>query len=183
MRDILFVSVVLGGVVLTGAGLLRTSGTTAAQPPDALAVRPDLGPIVSAVDASFRCRWSKQSLVGAPLADDLTVMRRLALVLCGTIPSLEEIRRIEALPHEKRVDTWLDDLLHDRRPSDYLAERFARAYVGTEDGPFVLFRRRRFVSWLSEVLLQNRRYDAIVRELIADRGLWTDHPATNFVSV
>ena len=30
---------------------------------------------------------------------------------------------------------------------------------------------------------QNRPYDAIVRDLIADDGLWTDKPATNFVSV
>ena len=74
-------------------------------------------------------------------------------------------------------------LLADRRFSDYLAERFARVYVGTEDGPFILYRRRRFIAWLSDVLLENRRYDAIVKEMIAERGLWTDHPATNFVSV
>ena len=32
-------------------------------------------------------------------------------------------------------------------------------------------------------ILANRPYDALVRDLIADQGLWTDHPATNFVSV
>ena len=74
-------------------------------------------------------------------------------------------------------------MLRDRRCTDYLAERLARVYVGTEDGPFILFRRRRFVAWLSDALLENRRYDALVRDLIADRGFWTDRPATNFVSV
>src|SRR5262249_38526401 len=78
---------------------------------------------------------------------------------------------------------WLDELLRDRRTSDYLAERLARAFVGTEDGPFLLFRRRRFTTWLSDAILANRPYDAIVRDLIADRGLWTDHPATNFLTV
>ena len=110
-------------------------------------------------------------------------MRRLSLSLCGTIPSLEEIRRFEARPAGRRIDAWLDDLLHDRRCADYLAERFARAFVGTEDGPFLKFRRRRFVAWLSDAILENRRYDAIVRDLIADDGLWTDHPATNFLTV
>ena len=110
-------------------------------------------------------------------------MRRLALALCGTIPSLEEIRRFEATPKQGRLEAWLDSLLSDRRCSDYLAERFARTYVGVEDGPFVLYRRRRLISWLSDALLQNRRYDLVVRDLIADTGLWTDHPATNFVSV
>jgi hypothetical protein len=182
-RDALFLAVVLGGVGLMGAGLLRTSVTDTAQPSAKVAVRPDLAAIVSAVDSSFRRRWSEGGPVRAARADELEVMRRLSLVLCGTIPSLEEIRRFEASPKARRIETWLNELLHDRRCSDYLAERLARVYVGTEDGPFVLFRRRRFVSWLSQVLLENRRYDAIVRDLVADHGLWTDHPATNFVSV
>ena len=104
-------------------------------------------------------------------------------MLCGTIPSLEEIRRFEARPAERRIDAWLDDLLHDRRCADYLAERFARAFVGTEEGPFLKFRRRRFVAWLSDAILENRRYDAVVRDLIADIGVWTDHPAVNFLAV
>ena len=111
------------------------------------------------------------------------MMRRLALVLCGSVPSLEEIRRFEAQPKEGRMEAWVDDLLADRRCADYLAERFARAFVGTEDGPFLLYRRRRFIAWLSDAIAENRPYDTLVTELIADRGLWTDHPATNFVSV
>src|SRR5438876_528493 len=77
------------------------------------------------VDASFRSRWAEQVLVPAGRAPDLTVMRRLALALCGTVPSLEEIRRFEAQPASGRLDTWLDDLLRDRRVADYLAERLA----------------------------------------------------------
>jgi len=183
VRDLLFLGVVGGGVATMGAGLVRTSVSTPAQPSGAAALRPDLGPIVSAVDASFRRSWLERGLAPAPPAGDLAVMRRLSLVLAGSIPSLEEIRRFEARPKAGRIESWLDDLLHDRRCSDYLAERLARVFVGTENGPFVLFRRRRFVAWLSDVLLENRRYDALVRDLIAGRGLWTDKPATNFVSV
>ena len=110
-------------------------------------------------------------------------MRRLALALTGSVPSLEEIRRFEGRPEGTRIDAWIDELLRDRRCADYLAERLARAYVGTEDGPFILFRRRRFAAWLSDAILADRPYDAIVRDMIAGTGLWTDHPATNFVSV
>ena len=116
-------------------------------------------------------------------APQLAVMRRLSLALCGTIPSLEEIRRFEARPASGRIDAWLGDLLRDRRCADYLAERFARAFVGTEDGPFLKFRRRRFVAWLSDAILENRPYDSVVRDLITDDGLWTDHPAVNFLAV
>ena len=78
---------------------------------------------------------------------------------------------------------WIDHVLADSRFHDYFGERLARSYVGTEDGPFVLFRRRRFVTWLSQQVAANRPYDQMVRELISGEGLWTDHPATNFVSV
>ena len=40
-----------------------------------------------------------------------------------------------------------------------------------------------FEAWLRQKLQQNTPYDAMVRDLIAARGLWTDVPATNFVSV
>jgi hypothetical protein len=36
---------------------------------------------------------------------------------------------------------------------------------------------------LSDALLQNRPYDALVRDLIAGTGVWTDHPETNFITV
>ena len=187
MRDLLFLGVVLGGAGALGAGLLRPPGSVPSRPAKGAEsrehARDAFRPVVARVDASFRLGWTERGLDPAPPALDLAIMRRLALALTGSVPSLEEIRRFEARPAEGRNEAWLDDLLRDRRTSDYLAERFARAFVGTEDGPFLVFRRRRFISWLSDAILEGRRYDAIVRDLIADRGLWTDHPATNFLTV
>jgi hypothetical protein len=185
IRDVGFLVVVLGGVASLAGGLLQPLSRVAASParsrPDAAGT--ELGPIVARVDETFRKRWAEQKLVPTAPAPERTLMRRLALSLCGTIPSLEEIRRFESRPPGRRIDAWLDDLLKDRRCADYLAERFARVLVGTEDGPFLKFRRRRFVAWLSDAILANRHYDTIVRDLIADDGLWTDHPATNFLTV
>ncbi len=185
IRDIAFVGVVLAGTAGLVGGLLRPAAKVAASPsrPRPDVAGSDIGPIVARVDESFRKRWAEQKLVPASPAPELAVMRRLALSLCGTIPSLEEVRRFESRPAGRRNEAWLDDILHDRRCADYLAERFARVFVGTEDGPFLKFRRRRFVAWLSDAILANRRYDGIVRDLIADDGLWTDHPATNFLTV
>jgi hypothetical protein len=184
-RDLVFICVVLGTGLALGRGILGPSTTS--EPPEhrTATVREQsaVSSIVERVNATFREEWSGRGLEPAPTASDLTLMRRLALGLTGTVPSLEEIRHYESRPAESRYQSWLHDLLHDRRTSDYLAERFARAMVGTEDGPFIQFRRRRFTTWLSDAILENRPYDALVRDLIADQGLWTDHPATNFVSV
>lgn len=184
-RDLFFVAAVLAGAGTLGAGLFRAPGSIPSRPEPrgdaSKKVASELRPIVAEVDDAIRAGWAGKA--PAPPAPDLAVMRRLSLALTGSIPSLEEIRRFESWPPGGRIELWLDDLLRDRRCSDYLAERLARAFVGTEDGPFILFRRRRFAAWLSDAILANRPYDAVVRDLIADRGLWTDHPATNFVSV
>jgi hypothetical protein len=135
------------------------------------------------LNQEFANHWRKQELKTAPPADDLAIARRLSLALTGTVPSLEEIRALERVRSEDRVEWWVSHLLEDRRFSDYVAERLARAYVGTENGPFLVYRRRRFVTWLSDHLARNTPYDELVRDLIADEGLWNGTPAVNFVTV
>ncbi len=181
-RDLLFLVVVLAGVATLSASAL---GPVTRKPPITPPKHPEaeIQPIVTAIDASFRETWAASGFTPGSRAPDLAILRRLDLALKGAIPSLEEIRRFESLPHESRIRDRVVELLGDGRTADYLAERFARAYVGTEDGPFLRFRRRRFVAWLSEAIHSNRPYGSIVRDLIADDGLWTDHPATNFITV
>src|SRR5262249_52957403 len=89
---------------------------------------------------------------------------------------------LEAHPHERRLTWQLNHLLEDRRFADYWAERLARIYVGNEQGNIILFRRRRFAAWLGDQLAKNTPYDEIVRELLADEGIWTGKPAANFIT-
>lgn len=139
--------------------------------------------VASNIDREFHDHWNAKNLQTAGKASNLIIARRLSLALTGTIPSLEEIRQFEQVPVENQIDWWAGYLLKDPRYSDYVAERLARAYVGTENGPFIVYRRRRFVMWLSEQLSENRPYDELVRELIGNNGLWTDTPSVNFYTV
>lgn len=139
--------------------------------------------VIRQVDAEYVESWNASGIEPAPTADALTICRRLSLALTGTIPSFEELRQLEKIAEADQVDWWLDHLFSDRRYSDYLAERLARVYVGVEEGPFLVFRRRRFTSWLSDCLLENKPYDEIVRHLISDVGVWTEKPAVNFLTV
>lgn len=183
-RNLLFLGVIGGGVTALGANLMPPRELKPVTHHDASAYQEaEFRQTVARIDKSFRASWAEQKTEPAPKASDLVIARRLALGLLGTIPSLEEIRQFEWLPAEERLPWWIDHILQDRRFADYLAERLARACVGTEDGPFLLFRRRRMVSWLGDQVAQNRPYDQIVYNLIATQGLWTDQPATNFVSV
>jgi hypothetical protein len=183
-RNLLFAGVVGGGILVLVVYLLPPGKAAPRTHYDAADYRdPSLRDTVDRVDESFRSQWASEGLASAAPAPDLIQARRLSLGLMGTIPSLEEIRQFEALPPEERMPWWIDHILTDTRFADYFGERLARSYVGTEDGPFIFYRRRRFVTWLSQQVAANRPYDHLVRELIAGEGLWTDHPATNFVSV
>ena len=139
--------------------------------------------VAKKVNAAFEADWAAKQIPVSQRADDLAIIRRLSLALTGSIPSLEEIREVQAMQGDNVPQQWLERLLMDRRTTDYLAERLARVYVGTENGPFLIYRRRRLVEWLSEALLQNRPYDRIVRELIESKGVWTTSPAVNFITV
>lgn len=126
--------------------------------------------------------WKGRPLTPADPADDLIVLRRLSLSLHGTVPSLEEVREFEADDRPRRLQRWTVRMLDDKRFADYFAERLARAYVSSEGGTFIIYRRDRFVNWLREQLRRNRPYDEMVREMISADGLWTGEPATNFMT-
>ena len=189
IRDLLFIGLVLGGGAAVSVNLFppgpgpKAVSALSARVGAASPVLAEVPPIVTEVNREFRREWAERAVVPAARAPELAILRRLSLALTGTVPSLEEIRRFEARPEAGRLSAWLNEALVDRRFTDYFAERLARSYVGTEGGPFIVYRRSRLVSWLSDELMANRPHDRIVRELIASDGLWTDHPATNFITV
>ena len=184
IRDLCFISLcMLGFAAIVGTLLPRERIDSQREQPRVLGDADSFASTLQRVNKEFAESWNEAQVKPAAAADSLTLIRRLSLGLTGILPSLEELRAVDQIPAERRIDWWLDRILQDRRTSDYLAERLARSYVGTEEGPFLIFRRRRFVTWLSDQLYENRAYNEIVADLISDTGLWTDSPAVNFLTV
>ena len=192
-RNLLFAVICTLGLGVVFSSLLQSDTVTPLRNHSAERYqKPEFRDVVERVDAEFVARWEKEGLKPAPPANELTQIRRLSLGLTGTIPALQEIRAFEEArdfyagnqpPPNNHIQWWLSHLFEDRRTSDYLAERFARAYVGVENGPFLVYRRRRFVSWLSDQFHGNQPYDKVVRSLITAEGLWTSNPEVNFFTV
>lgn len=184
LRNLTFVGLCLLGAGALTAALWRPAEVAAPGLSSVRSSTPDdFSSVVEKVDRAFRDQWQATHVEPVEPASDLLVARRLSLALTGTVPSLEEIRALEKIPEADRQSWWLEYLFADRRSADYLAERFARAYVGVEVGPFLVYRRNRMVSWLSDEFFANRRYDQLARELIAAKGVWTTQPAANFITV
>jgi hypothetical protein len=182
-RHFVFWCVVLVGLAVLGASLSSQPSRFAEPREDRPTIDPTWRQTTERLDKLFADEWRAAKVQPAGDADTLVLARRLALALMGTVPSLEEIRFLQGEPREERFEQWLEHVLDDGRHHDYFAERLGRAFVGTKEGAFLVFRRRRFVSWLSDQLSADRPYDAIVRDLIEADGLWTDQPATNFLTV
>jgi hypothetical protein len=136
----------------------------------------------SKVDREFQEAWEQQGLSPAAKAPWYTVARRISLGMVGNGLSLEEYRSLEKLPEDQRIAWWTEYLLSDRRWADHLAERFARATVGTNNGPFLIYRRRKYVDWLADRFEENMAYDKLVRKILVARGSWTDSPEVNFLT-
>jgi hypothetical protein len=173
-------------VLAVGIGyvLQHSAARTAMRPVDPGLVadvrQTGLAAAVEAVDREFQQAWQSAEIEPQPPADWRLVVRRMSLALTGMPPSLEQLRWAEQLPESQRIEMYLAHLLGDRRSHDYLAERLVRGWVGTEAGPFLVFRRQRLVDWVARQLEQNRPYDQMVREMLTARGLWTDHGPVNF---
>ncbi|MFM8579472.1 MAG: DUF1549 domain-containing protein [Planctomycetaceae bacterium] len=134
------------------------------------------------IDAIVEGLWQKEGIEPASRVDDLLVLRRAWLASAGTIPSLEEIRRFERDDRPDRLERWLDDILADRRTADHLARVLSHVLVGDDQGPFVVFRRDRFLAWLADAIHAREPFDEIVRRMVASEGLWTGEPAVNFIT-
>lgn len=180
-KNVLFLLLVVGGISTLTIYLMAADRIVAPTSfaPDSDMQR-DVEAVARHVDAAFESVWERKQVEVADPASQLIVARRLSLGLAGTIPSVEEIRKIEEQPKSQQIHWWVSRLLEDRRTGNFLGERLARALVGVEDGPFLVFRRRRFVNWLSEELMANRPYDELIQKILTDEGLWTDTPSVNF---
>ena len=182
-RNIVFLLLCLLGLAAVAANLLSSRKIEDPEAfPEFARRSPEFTRVVQQLNDEFEQHWRAQGLQHAGQADTSTIIRRLSLGLTGTIPSLEELRRLDEVPAEQQIDWWVARLLEDRRYADFLAERLGRAFVGTEDGQFLLLRRRRYIIWLSDQIADNVPYDQLVRTMISDRGIMTSDPAVNFLT-
>ncbi|MDA7598144.1 DUF1549 domain-containing protein, partial [bacterium] len=178
MKNLLFIGLLAGLIGYAISQLWKPEPA-----PSVSFVADDAAAVSRKVDAAFVADWNEKKIQPLAPADDLAVMRRLGLALTGSGPSVEEIRHFEKQPENRRIEWWVSRLLDDRRSSAYLAERFARIFVGVENGPFIVYRRHRMVRWLDDQIFENKPYNDLVHNLIAAEGLWTTHPEANFITV
>ena len=77
LRDLIFVSVVLGGGLALARGTLRPPASTPPREPAKQTGQADLRPIVAEINTVFERRWTEKGARPAAPASELAVLRRL----------------------------------------------------------------------------------------------------------
>lgn len=182
LQPLITVGGLLVGLSVVAATLRRGPSLPEVATKPALYQASDFQLTLKRLNSQLAGAAQQAGLETAEAADNLAIARRLSLALVGSGMSLEEVRGFSNIPDEQQIRWWTSYLLQDQRWADYFAERLARAYVGTNDGPFLLFRRGKFNAWLSDQLAADTPYDQIVKEMLSAEGLWTDTPQVNFIT-
>ncbi len=174
----------IGLSLLGGIGWATSPNPKLLLAPESIASNFDaaIQSVAQQVDEAINADIARLGLSKAKATNWRAITRRISLALIGNGLSLEEIRVLEQMPEERRSIWWTEYLLKDRRSSDYLAERWTRATVGTNQGPFLIFRRRKYVDWIADHFEKGTPYDVIVRDLLEAKGSWTDAPQVNFLT-
>ena len=181
-KSLLVIGACLVGVSVVGATLRRRPAIEPPRDVDSPYVSDDFQTTLATVNSNLAKVVEAAGVETAPPADSLAVAKRATLAMVGSGMSYEEIRALQLIPESERVRWWTSRMLEDRRWSDYFAQRLSRAYVGSANGPFLLFRRRKFNAWIAEHLAKDTGYDQLAHSMISAEGLWTDTPQVNFVT-
>jgi hypothetical protein len=139
---------------------------------------PPLHPRIDSLIENSRHDFSK---IAAPICSDAEFFRRVSLDLIGTVPSAAESRDFLAdkTPSAAKRAALVDQLLasprHARR-LQYIVDEMVMERRGGSNVPDAEWR-----NWLRRSIRENRRWDAIVEEILAADGAEAEkRPAAKF---
>jgi hypothetical protein len=126
-------------------------------------------PSHNAIDPFVWTKLNQLGIVPAELADDSTFIRRVFLDTIGTLPTPAEVRDFLSDAAADKRGRLIDKLLERPEYADYWALKWSDILLVdrnrlAERGAF------EFHQWLREQFVQNRPYDAWVRELVTASG-------------
>lgn len=181
-KSLLMLGVCVFGVSVVGATLRQRPAIEPPRDVESPYRSDGFQSTLATVNSKLAKMVADAGLESAPPADALSIAKRTTLAMIGSGMSYEEIRALQLVPESERVHWWTSRMLSDQRWSDYFAQRLSRAYVGSANGPFLLFRRRKFNAWISQQLAADKGYNKLAHSMISAEGLWTDTPQVNFVT-
>jgi hypothetical protein len=135
--------------------------------PIARAEPPEPAELARRIDAWLAKEHRANQVQAAPRADDYEFLRRVSLDLTGRIPKVSDVRAFAADKNPSRRASLVASLLESPRHATHFATTW-RSWLTPEiaaSGPAGVFKAG-FEAWLYKQFRTNRRYDALVYDLL-----------------
>ncbi|MEK6233868.1 MAG: DUF1549 domain-containing protein, partial [Planctomycetales bacterium] len=129
------------------------------------------------IDEIIDARLTKENLKPSDAVSDGEFLRRASIDVVGTIPSHDQVVSfLDEKEHSEKRAEAMERLLAASRFGRNFAQRFCA--VTTEIGTTTLRQARDdFNRWLADCFNLNRRWDRVVKDLLAAEGQGYENPA------
>jgi hypothetical protein len=113
----------------------------------------------------------------SPVCDDSSFLRRVSLDVAGRLPTVDETKAFLASKEPDKRDRVIDALLNSPDYADYFANKWTALLKNKRDETSDITANFAFHAWMRDSLLANKRYDEIVRQILAATGTIVANPA------
>ncbi|MCH2211427.1 MAG: DUF1549 and DUF1553 domain-containing protein [Fuerstiella sp.] len=135
----------------------------------------------SEIDRLLLQQWRRMGVVPSTPADDATMIRRLTIDICGTLPTKDEVTEYLNDDRPDKRNRLVNRLLARPEYSSYFALKWAdilqnrgAGYSTSKQRPGTTL----FGAWIRDSIAANKPYDQFVAEIIAASGSQNENPPT-----
>lgn len=128
------------------------------------------------IDEAVFANLKEIGIPPSPVCDDATFLRRVTLDITGRLPTEEETAAFLNSGDPDKRDRAIDDLLRSPDYADYFAGKWTALLKNRRDDASDIVSNFAFHAWVRDSLLANKKYDQLVRELLAATGTVIGNP-------
>ncbi len=135
----------------------------------------------SQIDQLLLRQWRRMGVVPSKIADDATLIRRVMIDICGTVPTRDEVTEYLADIREDKFARLVNRLLERPEYASYFALKWAdilqnrgAGYSTSKQRPGTTL----FAGWIRDSIAANKPYDQFVSEIITASGSQEQNPPT-----
>ncbi len=134
---------------------------------------------LSKIDQHLVAQWKKLGIQPSKPVDDATFIRRVTLDICGTLPTVDEVRLYLADSRPDKRERLIDRLLERPEYASYFALKWADILQNRGSGYGTRNQRAGtmlFSAWIRDSIAANKPYDRFVTELLTATGRQAQNP-------
>ena len=133
------------------------------------------------VDRFLAENWSRLGIEPSPEVDDATLIRRLTLGICGSLPTVKEVRGFVADRRPDKRQRLVNRLLDRPEYASFFAMKWADILQNRGRGYSTSKQRAGtalFSGWIRDSIAANKPYDQFVAEILTATGSQQENPPT-----